>query len=240
MWKSVRFKTSKIKEVDDKILMNIISQNVSNKKKSKVFYKLILNNSNIKSKVEEKWEERLNNQEQINWKVIWKFNLKAIKENKIAEFNFKFLHDLIPHRYNLYKWKLSNNPLCLFDGDLHDSIHLFVNCKYTKLFWEKFSEVVDKIYNMRFSFSDYILINGYNLGDKTLRSLNFLIIYAKYAIYITFIHAENRKVMFHELSMFSIFKKLIRNRLNVEQWCKDRVLCIFKNTLIQENTSCFA
>ena len=128
VWKRVSFKSLSMKHVNDKTLMNIVLQNVNNKKKSKLFYRLILSHSTIKSKAEEKWDDRLKNHEQMNWKVIWKFNLKAIRENKIAEFNFKFLHDIIPHKYNLYKWKLSNNPLCSFDDDLHDSVHLFVNC----------------------------------------------------------------------------------------------------------------
>ena len=51
---------------------------------------MISNHSTIKLKVEDKWEEILTNNEQRNWKSIWQFNLKAIKENKIAEFNFYF------------------------------------------------------------------------------------------------------------------------------------------------------
>ena len=116
----------------------------------------------------------------MNWKAIWKFNLNAIRENKILEFNFKLLHNLIPHRYNQYKWKLSNSPLCSFDDELHDKVHLFVNCKYKKLFWKRFSDIFAKIYNIRLLFNEYIFINGYNLEDNKLRSLNFLIIYAKY------------------------------------------------------------
>ena len=101
---------------------------------------MILDNSNIKPVAEEKWEDKLNISEQIDWQIIWSFNLQAVKENKISEFNFKLLHNLIPHRYNLYKWKLCNNPICLFDEDLHDSFHLFVDCQHTKSFWSRFSD----------------------------------------------------------------------------------------------------
>ena len=44
----------------------------------------------VRPPIEEKWEEMLNSTEQIDWKVIWSFNLQAMKENKISEFNFKF------------------------------------------------------------------------------------------------------------------------------------------------------
>ena len=166
--------------------------------------------------------------------MIWQFNLQAIKENKIVEFNYKLLHNLIPHKYNLYKWKLSNDPLCSFDGELHDSIHLFVNCKQTKLFWLRFSDIVQILYKVVFSFNSSVLIEGYRLEDKRSRSLNFLIIYAKYAIYSTFIQAENSKLIFHELSIFSIFKRMILNRLEMEKHCKTKALCIFNNTLVEK------
>ena len=66
-----------------------------------------------------------------------------------------------------------------------------------------------------------------DIDNDTLR-LNMLIMYAKYAVYVTYIYAENNKVMFHEFSIFSIFKRLIRNRLNIEKYCKDKFLCVLK------------
>ena len=73
---------------------------------------------------------------------------------------------LIPHRYNLYKWKLSNNPLCVFDNDLHDSVHLFLNCEQSSLFWKRFKDLVKKLYNIDFTCNVYTLISGYNLENK--------------------------------------------------------------------------
>ena len=224
---------------EDKSLMNTVLKNKNNKRKSKFFYTMISNQSIIQPKVEDKWEIILNSPRQTNWKEIWSFNLQAIKEKKIAEFNFKFLHNLIPHRYNLFKWKLSNSPLCLFDSDLHDSIHLFVKCKHTKLFWMKFNEIVERLYDIDFTFNESFLIDGYKLENKQFKTLNFLITYAKYAIYVTYIQAEYRKIVFHEFSMFSIFKRLVYNRLNTEKHCKNKKLCIFEITVIQENRICF-
>ena len=150
-----------------------------------------------------------------------------MKENKISEFNFKLLHNLLPNRYNLFKWKLYNNPLCLYDDQLHDNLHLFVKCKHTRLFWLKFGDIIRKLYNVNFSFDKFVLIEGYNLKNKIFKSLNFLIIYAKYAVYLTFMQAENRKLMFHEVSILCIFKTLIHNRLKIERNCKTKKLCIF-------------
>ena len=149
---------------------------------------MISNHSTVKLKVEDKWEEILTNNVQRNWKSIWKFNLKAIKENKIAEFNLDFLHDLIPHRYNRYEWKLSNNPLCVFDNDLHDSVHLFLNCERSSLFWKRLKDLVKKLYNIDFTCNLYTLtclISGYNLENKHFASWNMLIMYVRYAVHVT-------------------------------------------------------
>ena len=83
------------------------------------------------------------------------------------------LHNLIPHRYNLYKWNLCNNPLCLFDDELHDSIHLFVNWKHTWLFWSRFIDIVESIFKIDFTFNNSVLINGYDLENKMFKSLIF-------------------------------------------------------------------
>lgn len=224
---------------EDKSLMNTVLKSKDTKKKSKFFYTMILEQSITQPKVEDNWEIFLNTPRKIDWKGIWTFNLQAIKENKIAEFNFKFLHNLIPHRYNLYKWKLSNSPLCLFDSELHDNIHLFCKCKHTKLFWLKFNEIIREIYDVEFTFNEMFLIEGYMLKNRQFKSLNFLITYAKYAIYVTFIQAENRKVVFHEFSILSIFKRLVYNRLKTENNCRNKKLCIFANTVIQDNLICF-
>ena len=156
---------------------------------------MIQSNSILEPYVQRKWEETLQSNSHFEWKRIWSFNLRAIKENRIIEFNYKVLHDLIPHKYNLHKWKLCNNPICTFDGELHDCIHLFVKCKHTKLFWSRFSHIVKKIYGIDFSFDEIILIIGYDLENKKLNELNCLINYAKYAVYTTYIQSENRKLL---------------------------------------------
>ena len=103
----------------------------------------------------------------------------------------------------------------------------------------KFNEIVERLYDIDFTFNESFLIDGYKLENKQFKTLNFLITYAKYAIYVTYIQAEYRKIVFHEFSMFSIFKRLVYNRLNTEKHCKNKKLCIFENTVIQENRICF-
>ena len=191
----------------------------------------------IKPKAEERWENIL--QEEIDWKSVWLFNLQAVKESKLTEFNYKLLHNLIPHRYNLYKWKLRDNPLCSFDGEIQDNVHLFVTCKKTQLFWVEFASIVYQLVNIKLDFGVATLIKGYELKNKKYRILNLLIMYARYAIYSIFIRTESRSCVFHELGILCLFKRLICNRLEMEKRCKRKNLCIFENSIVEEKISCF-
>ena len=174
-----------LKNVNKKTLLDVVLTNINSKRKSKMFYSMISKHLTYKLKIKDKWECILMNNMNFDWKSIWIFNLRTIKENKIIEFNYKMLHDLIPHKYNLHKWKLCNDPICSFDDEVHDSIHLFVKCKQTRLFWCKFNKIVQKIYGFDFYFNETILIKGYDLKNKKLFDLNSLINYAKYAIYVS-------------------------------------------------------
>ena len=50
---------------------------------------------------------------------------------------------------------------------------------------------------------------------------------------------ENCKFVFHEFSIFSIFKRLIYDCLKTEKHCKNKTLCIFEDTISHDNLACF-
>ena len=54
------------------------------------------------------WQRWLNLPESFSWKDILYFKFKGIKDNRIKQFNFRFLHRILPSRDNLYKWKIVN------------------------------------------------------------------------------------------------------------------------------------
>ena len=71
------------REENEGVMKNVL-MNV-NTKRSRSFFTLRCLFINVRPPIEEKWEEMLNTTEQIDWKVIWSFNLQAMKENKISE-----------------------------------------------------------------------------------------------------------------------------------------------------------
>ena len=58
----------------------------------------------------------------------------------------------------------------------------------------RFSDLVNKLCDIDFTFSIDALINGNNLENIDFIYLNVLIVYAKYAVYFTSIDTENSEI----------------------------------------------
>ena len=63
--------------------------------------------------------------------------VKVIKDRKLAETNFKILHNILPCNLNLHKWKLRLNNHCNICGDVETIRHLLFECVYVKDIWKK-------------------------------------------------------------------------------------------------------
>ncbi len=62
---------------------------------------------------------------------------------KIAEFNYKFLNNILPTGCNLYKWKKVPTSACICcDFPLHDAGHLFLECPNVQTFWNKIDDAL--------------------------------------------------------------------------------------------------
>ena len=48
----------------------------------------------------------------INWSNVYKRNLKDIKDNKLTQFNFKLLYNLLLVKRKLFLWQLCNTDTC--------------------------------------------------------------------------------------------------------------------------------
>ena len=57
----------------------------------------------------------------LSWKEIFTLGRKSCKENKIREFNFKFIHRIIVTRKELYRFKIEDDGNCIYCGEA-DSI----------------------------------------------------------------------------------------------------------------------
>ena len=60
---------------------------------------------------EKQWSHRFNDIE-INYEYVIRSKVVTIKDNKLAETNFKILNGILPCGVNLIRWKKATNSEC--------------------------------------------------------------------------------------------------------------------------------
>ena len=66
---------------------------------------------------------------------IYSLSFKMTKETKLSIFQFKIIHNVLPHRVLLYKMKITDSDLCLYCGSQETLQHLWVSCPLLRTFW---------------------------------------------------------------------------------------------------------
>ena len=103
-------------------------------KKSKFFYDIIIRKHVETPTAQCYWERSLNVQKS-KWKDIYINKIVLIKDKKIAEFNFKLLHRILPCRYYLHKWNPRITETCPFCGQIESIEHLVFFCNRIQAIW---------------------------------------------------------------------------------------------------------
>ena len=60
--------------------------------------------------------------------VIYILPFKITKETKFSIFQYKIIHNILPHGVLLHKMKIVNSPLCIHCDSLETLFHMLVNC----------------------------------------------------------------------------------------------------------------
>ena len=81
--------------------------------------------------------------------------LKIIKmhDKKIAEYNYKLLMNILVSEDKLYKWKISENPNCIYCKNVHSVEHMLFNCVEVKHLWR----IVSSLLNKNITYEDIVL-----------------------------------------------------------------------------------
>ena len=58
------------------------------------------------------WQAYLNLPVEFEWSTLFKFKFGNVFNNKIKEFNFKFLHRILPFKENLVRWRMTSDMSC--------------------------------------------------------------------------------------------------------------------------------
>ena len=127
--------------------------------KSKQFYQLLEKN---KGEIELPvyWTKRID--KEVNWKSVFIRSTDKVKQNKLKEFNFKILYNLIPTKRNLFLWKLRNDDICEVCKSVEDLQHTFVYYQLNHYFYSKLKHIILKKFDFELPINDDILLKLYS------------------------------------------------------------------------------
>ena len=139
-------------------------------------------------KSREKWNESIKFDERCSADCTSVYCLAArcTKSTKLVNFQFWFLHRILPTNLFLRKIYIKQDPNCSFcTNHPRNLIHLFWNCTIVATFWENLTEKPKQVNLMTIGYSKHIAIY---LGlrpdtSKFSLQLNFYFLLARYYIW---------------------------------------------------------
>ena len=121
--------------------------------------------------MEHKWNLIFNCEN--NFEKIYYKKIINIKDNKLAETNYKILLGILPCGTNLFRWKRKTDAKCDVCNNIETIEHLLFECEYVKNIWLTIRGTLKR----DISLHDVIL--GTNLTDNH----NFIVSVTVYLIY---------------------------------------------------------
>ena len=130
------------------------------------------------------------------WDKIFLFKIKNRLENRIGQFQFNVLYNLIPCKHNLNKWNISDTHACGFCKQKDNLEHFFM-CPNNKLFWSKMLRFICQMEKCPlFEMNLKIIICGWDIDSTQKQLANILIIYACFSIYKSrIIHNDSGRII---------------------------------------------
>ncbi|XP_071114802.1 uncharacterized protein [Haliotis cracherodii] len=171
-------------------------------KGTKVFYNKLIGYSLPLPKSCLKWENQLGCS--FPWKQIFSVYCHGLRDTKLRDFQFRFIHKVIFTKRELLRMKLIDNDECSMCHTHKENIfHVYIECHVVKNFWSDFCIYLTHILHRKILITDNELLFG--TSDVLI---NHLIVAAKRFIFVQCIKNENVD--------FVAFKNTIRSIYDVE------------------------
>ena len=90
------------------------------------------------------------NKQTINFNKVYTQKIKLVDDFKLAEFNYKVLHQILACNDNFKKWTISDTNLCDVCKEQQDIPHLLFTCRLAQNIWT----VVQTALKDKFTLSD--------------------------------------------------------------------------------------
>ena len=138
-----------------------------------------------------------------------------IKDKKLAEFNYKVLNNILSCKYNLYKWKIMQDPYCDICGETQDILHLLFLCKNAKTVWKyvgtKLDITIDPIHII------------FGIESKTMET--YIIGLVSYLLYKEWVVSSNNQKSRNTMSLHSFILPELQRRRTLYEYVMEFKIC---------------
>ena len=118
--------------------------------------------------------------ESINWDEIFERIFLITNEPALQSFQYKVINRIINCKYNLFKWKITNSPLCTYCSTVDTIDHHLFSCQTTQKFWQEVTKWTEKKLKVKLNFTTCEILFGIPFhGDINLHIINKFIIHGK-------------------------------------------------------------
>ena len=139
------------------------------------------------------------------WKDIYSQKVKLISIPKIAEFNFKLLHNIVPCGYVLNKWNTKIDMNCQVCNSLETTKHMIYDCHRVRQIWNMISDLL----KVNISWKKIVCgFPGYELSNK-ITILNYVISVICYTIFKSNSRSKFEETSYQNMSLQAEIKKSI-------------------------------
>ena len=192
---------------------------------SKFFYTMIMMNSRplYTNSCCIFWENIF--QVNIDWPNVFKRYFIFTKENKLRQFNFKLIYNLLPVRKNLLKWNLINEGHCSHCRVEEDVIHAFFTCKLNSLFFTYIENIIKQVYRVDMKINSTFLIKS------DFEDFDILVIVAFWTIYKLLLERNKTGIDKRTIGLKCLFAREIENRIEINEASKKKIYNIPKEIL---------
>ncbi len=151
---------------------------------------------------------------------IMKKKIVEIKEKKIAEFNYKFVNNIVACGKMLSKWKPFINEKCDLCNEYDTQCHIIFECSIVRNIWHKISNNIGK----------RVTLNDITFGITLDRETNNLVSQICYTIHKYWIMRINENIIASEKQLTEIIVNDLRFKSSVMSYLKENKIASMYKT----------
>ena len=192
----------------------------------KLFYwKYINSKCMTPERIIRKWQSMLDNVTDSEINNIFTISRSCTTEIKLQNFQFKFLHQILPNNMILFKMGKRETNTCIFCNTAVDNLeHMFWSCNKIQIFLKRTEFYLQKKLGEHFTINKKQLFLGY-LGKDNFELINHLYLLLKFYIFTCFVterrvsvNAFLNKIIYTEETERYIAKKNETMKNHFDKW----------------------